>query len=167
MYSSNTIVLRHYAKMLLKNLAGVKALTVRNVVTPSILFSIATIVRYGNFLAVFLITQSKTNISALSLKRYLGVSYPTAWLVKHKLMQTMAEREDQRQLKGRVTTDDAYLDSVTSVGKRGRGAKRLGLCMAAVEADVDSSVRYVHFDLLPDLSAHSIKCWAGKTLQSN
>ncbi len=42
------------------------------------------------FLAMFLITQSKTNISALSLKRYLGTSYPTAWLVKHKLMQTMA-----------------------------------------------------------------------------
>ena len=48
------------------------------------------------FLAMFLITQSKTNISALSLMRFLGVGYPTAWLLKHKLMQTMAEREDQR-----------------------------------------------------------------------
>jgi hypothetical protein len=115
---------------------------------------------------VFLIARSKTNISALSFKRYFGVSYPTPWLVKHKLMQTMAEREDQRQLKDRVTTDDAYLDSVASVGKRGRGAKKAGLCMAAVEADVDSFVRYVHFDLLSDLSADSIICWAGKALQS-
>ena len=105
------------------------------------------------FMAMFLITQSKTNISALSLKRYLGVSYPTAWLIKHKLMQTMAEREDRRQLSGRVVADDAYLGGVTSGGKRGRGAKAGGIFMAAVEASVDSSVRYVRFDPLPDLSA--------------
>jgi hypothetical protein len=39
--------------------------------------------------------------------------------------------------------------------------------MASVEADVDSSVRYVRFDLLPDLSADSVKCWAGKARQRN
>jgi len=44
------------------------------------------------FQAMFLISQSKNNISALELKRQLGVSYPTAWRVKHKLMQMMAER---------------------------------------------------------------------------
>ena len=119
------------------------------------------------FLAMFLMTQSKTNISALSLKRYLGVSYPTAWLIKHKLMKTMAEREDRRQLSGRVVADDAYLGGVTSGGKRGRGAKRGALFMAAVEADVNSSVRYVRFDPLPDLSADSIKCWAKKALHSS
>ncbi len=73
------------------------------------------------FLAMFLITQSKSNISALSLKRYIGVSYPTAWLIKHKLMQTMVEREDNRQLSGHVVADDAYLGGVTSGGKRGHG----------------------------------------------
>jgi hypothetical protein len=99
--------------------------------------------------------------------RYLGVGYPTAWLLKHKLMQTMAEHEDRRQLKGRVIADDAYLGGVTSGGKRGRGAKKGGLFIALVEADVDSSVRYVCFDLLPDLSAGSIKCWAGKALHGS
>jgi ribosomal protein L37AE/L43A len=119
------------------------------------------------FLAMFLMTQSKTNIAALSLKRYLGVGYPTAWLVKHKLMQVMAEREDRRKLNGRVVADDAYLGGVTSGGKRGRGAKQAGLFMAAVEADVDSSVRYVRFDPIPDLSADSIKCWAKKALHGS
>ncbi|OLG36936.1 transposase, partial [Xanthomonas oryzae pv. oryzae] len=33
--------------------------------------------------------QSKTNLSALELMRHLGVSYPTAWRMKHKLMQAM------------------------------------------------------------------------------
>jgi transposase-like protein len=38
------------------------------------------------FLAMQLLTQSKTNVSALELKRQLGVCYRTAWLVKHKLL---------------------------------------------------------------------------------
>jgi hypothetical protein len=66
-----------------------------------------------------LITQSKTNISALLLKRYLGVSYPTAWLVKHKLKQTMSEREDKLQPTGHFIADNVYLGGVTSGGKRG------------------------------------------------
>ncbi len=118
------------------------------------------------YLGMFFISQSKTNISALSLKRMMGVSYPTAWLIKHKLMQTMAEREAGRRLCGRVVADDAYLGGVTSGGKRGRGAKKANLFMAAVETGLDCSVRYVRFDTLPNLSADSIKCWAKKALNS-
>ena len=33
--------------------------------------------------ALSLITQSKNAVSALELKRQLGVTYKTAWLVKH------------------------------------------------------------------------------------
>ena len=116
------------------------------------------------FMAMYFLTQSKTNISALALKRHIGVSYPTAWLVKHKLMQTMAEREDQRQLSGRIVADDAYLGGVTAGGKRGRGAKKEGLFMAAVEVDEDSAVRYIRFDRLPNMNAISIKSWAAKAL---
>jgi nitric oxide synthase oxygenase domain/subunit len=50
---------------------------------------------------MFLISQSKNNIAALELKRQLGVGYPTAWRVKHKLMQVIAEREAGRTLQGR------------------------------------------------------------------
>ena len=118
------------------------------------------------FLGMYFLTQSKTNISALSLKRHMGVSYPTAWLVKHKLMQTMAEREESRQLVGRVVADDAYLGGVTTGGKRGRGAKTPGFFMAAVEVDKNSAVRYVRFDQLTNLNAGSIKSWATKALHS-
>lgn len=119
------------------------------------------------FLAMYFMTQSKTNISALALKRHMGVSYPTAWLVKHKLMQTMAEREDKRQLTGRVVADDAYLGGVTAGGKRGRGAKKAGLFIAAVEVNKDSAVRYVRFDRLESMSANSIKTWATNALHSS
>jgi transposase-like protein len=43
------------------------------------------------FLAMHLITQAKNSVSALELMRHLGVSYPTAWLVKHKLMEVTCE----------------------------------------------------------------------------
>ena len=46
------------------------------------------------FLAMHLLTQSKNNVSALELKRHLGVCYKSAWLMKHKLMEVMRLRED-------------------------------------------------------------------------
>lgn len=45
------------------------------------------------FLALYLLTQTKNNISALELMRHLGVGYSAAWRMKHKLMQAMADRE--------------------------------------------------------------------------
>jgi len=75
------------------------------------------------FLAIYLVSQAKTGLSALALKRHLGVSYPTAWLIHHKLMQAMAEREDRYRLSGAVQLDDAYLGGERSGGKAGRGSE--------------------------------------------
>jgi hypothetical protein len=69
------------------------------------------------FLAMHLITQAKNSVSALELMRHLGVSYPTAWLVKHKLMEVMQLREQDRRLTGRVQIDDAYLGGELSGGQ--------------------------------------------------
>ena len=44
------------------------------------------------FLGLYLLTQTKTGMSALELHRHLGVSHRTAWLVKHKLMAVMFEQ---------------------------------------------------------------------------
>ena len=59
------------------------------------------------FLAMHLMRQAKNNVSALELKRHLGVSYPTAWLIKHKLMEVMFLRDTDRKLTGRIEADDA------------------------------------------------------------
>ena len=62
------------------------------------------------FAAIYHLTQSKGGISSIELARRLGIRQPTAWLVKHKLMRAMAEREAKKpQLQGRVEIDDAYL----------------------------------------------------------
>jgi hypothetical protein len=65
-------------------------------------------------LAIYLVSQAKTGLSALDLKRQLGVSYPTAWL-----MQAMVERDAQYTLSGDVQVDDAYLGGELVGGKAG------------------------------------------------
>jgi uncharacterized membrane protein len=37
-----------------------------------------------------LLSQAKNNVAALELRRQLGVSYPTAWLMKHKIMEAVS-----------------------------------------------------------------------------
>ena len=61
------------------------------------------------FLAIYLVSEAKTGLSALALKRQLGGSYPPAWLLHHKLMQTMSERDALDTLRGTVPVDEAYL----------------------------------------------------------
>jgi hypothetical protein len=53
--------------------------------------------------------SGRDGLSALALKRQLGVSYRTAWLVNHKIMCAMSECEDAHQLTNVVKMDDAYL----------------------------------------------------------
>jgi transposase-like protein len=87
------------------------------------------------FLAIYWISQAKTGLSALALKRHLGVSYRTAWLVHHKLMQAMAERDDRYRLSGDVQVDDAYLGGERTGGKPGRGSENKVPFVAAVALD--------------------------------
>ncbi len=60
-------------------------------------------------LAIFLLSHDKTGLSALALKRHLGTSYRTAWLILQKLMKTMALGDAEQPLTGSVQVDDAYL----------------------------------------------------------
>ncbi len=89
-----------------------------------------------------LLSQSKNNVSALELKRHLGVSYPTAWLLKHKLMEVMTQREQGRILKGCVEIDDAYLGG-EKPGTRGRGSENKVPFVVAVETSPDGQPQRV------------------------
>jgi len=75
------------------------------------------------FMAIHLVTQSKTTISALELKRQLGVSYNTAWSVRHKILQAMKEHNETQPISGTIQLDDAYWGGELRGGKRGRGSE--------------------------------------------
>ena len=115
------------------------------------------------FLAMHLLTQAKNNVSALELKRHLGVRYKCAWLMKHKLLQVMSEREESRQLDGRVEIDDAYLGGALPGGKRGRGSQNKVPFIAAVQTTDTGHPMLVCLKKL-EFTKDALTQWAKKTL---
>lgn len=115
------------------------------------------------FLGMHLLSQSKNSISALELKRHLGVRYKTAWLMKHKLMQVMTVREESRQLSGRVEIDDAYLGGELPGGKSGRGSENKVPFLAAVQTTETGHPLFVCLTKL-EFTKDAIAQWAKKSL---
>jgi transposase-like protein len=118
------------------------------------------------FLAIYLVSQAKTGLSALALKRYLGVSYPSAWLIHHKLMQAMAEREDHYLLAGQVQLDDAYLGGERSGGKAGRGSENKAPFVAAVSVDNEGHPGRVKLTPVSGFTSEAIETWSKSHLQA-
>ena len=115
------------------------------------------------FQAIYLITQNKNNLSALSLKRHLGVAYATAWRVKHKLLEAMRRRESRRLLRGVVFADDAVLGGVHG-GKPGRGSENKAPFVAAVELNDQGHPLHVRFDAIADCTGAALAAWATSAL---
>ena len=116
------------------------------------------------FLAIHLISQAKTGISALALKRDLGVSYPTAWLLHHKINNAMAQQEAVRRLDGAVQLDDAYLGGERSGGKAGRGSENKVPFVAAVALNAVGQPMRLKLDLVQGFTYESISKWAKASL---
>ena len=117
------------------------------------------------FLGMYFMTQSKNAVSALELRRQLGVSYKTAWLMKHKILQTMALREEPRRLDGRVEIDDAYLGGERAGHLNGgRGACNKSAFVAAVQTSDDGKPRYMRLTPIAAFTNETIKAWAAKSL---
>ena len=112
------------------------------------------------FLAVYLMTQSKNAISALELHRQLGVNYNTDWLLKHKLLQVMKERDDERLLEGLVQIDDAYWVGERRGGKRGQGAPGKTPFLAAVQCTQDSRPLRIRLTRIQRFGKQDIGRWA-------
>lgn len=117
------------------------------------------------FLAMYLMTQNKNAVSALALKRQLGVSYKTAWTLKHKLMQAMQLRDESYPLRERVEIDDAYLGGERAGSIHG-GRKAMGKTafIAAVQTDADGKPRYMRLEPVLDFTNAEVARWAKRHL---
>lgn len=106
------------------------------------------------FRGAYLMTTLTPGISAVQLKRQLGLgSYRTAWTMLHKLRRATV-RPGREQLHGKVEVDDTYVG-----GKEedvvGRKVETKTPVVAAVEARGRASGR-VRLRALPDVSAASL-----------
>jgi len=59
------------------------------------------------FEAIFLITATRSGVSAKQLERTLGVTYKTAWRMFHQIRSMMGD--DGKDLSGEVEVDEAYI----------------------------------------------------------
>ena len=98
----------------------------------------------------------------MDLKRQLGVSYNSTWVVKHKLMQAMRERDDSQPLRGIVELDDAYLGGG---GKRGRGAARKSPILAAARVSADGRPERLRLSPVSGFRRRAVEAWARQPLQ--
>jgi len=118
------------------------------------------------FLAIYLISQAKTGLSALALKRQLGVSYPTAWLIQQKLMQAMVERDARYTLDGDIQVDDAYLGGELAGGKAGRGSENKVPFVAALSLNPEGQPKSIKMAPIPGFTRKAIANWAQDNLSS-
>jgi transposase-like protein len=119
------------------------------------------------FLAIHLITQAKTGLSALALKRQIGVSYNTAWSMKHTIMQVMKERDDSKPLSGTIQLDDVYWGGERRGGKRGRGSANKVSFVAAVSLNKEGHPMAINMNVLKGFRLTEISRWAKQHVQAN
>ncbi len=116
------------------------------------------------FLALHLLTVSKTGLSAMELHRQLGVNYNTAWMVKHKLLQAMKEADDRHPLHGIIQLDDAYWGGERRGGKRGRGAAGKTPFVAAVALNEVGHPIAMRMTVVSGFKTKEIGAWAQRHL---
>lgn len=112
------------------------------------------------FLGMYLVSQAKTGISALELRRQLGVSYNTAWAMKQKIMHVMKTRDDEKKLEGLIQLDDVYWGGAKGGGKRGRGSPNKVPFVAAVSLNEDSHPISMNMNVVDGFKTKEIKAWA-------
>jgi len=104
------------------------------------------------FAAAWQLTTQKNGISALGLKRVLGLgSYQTAWAMLHRYRRAMI-RPGRERLIGDVEVDESSFGGVRP-GKRGRGAAGKVLVAIAVERRSPKGFGRTRMQIIPDATA--------------
>ena len=86
--------------------------------------------------AAWYVTNQKLGVSALGLKRVLGLgSYETAWTMLHRLRRAMVRRE-RDLLKGEVEVDETYLAISEREKPRARGKSNTSKILVAIGVEI-------------------------------
>ena len=128
-------------------------------VTAGTLFASTKLPLTKWFLAIYRLTQTKTGMAALPLSRELGVKYDTAWAMKHKIMQAMQHRDQDKCLEGRIEMDDAYLGG-EHAGTPGRGSPNKTPFIAVVETDQNQKPQRIQLRIVPGFRKRAIADYA-------
>ncbi len=100
------------------------------------------------FYAVFLMSTTRTGISAKQLERELGVTYKTAWRMFTKIREMMAE--GHATFSGAIEADETYIGGKRP-GKPGRGAAGKTIVFGMVERGGKA-----YTEVTPDVKANTL-----------
>jgi transposase-like protein len=86
------------------------------------------------FFAILLLCEAKKSMSALQLKRTMGVSYKTAWYMCHRIREAMKD-PNALPLTGTVEVDETYLGGRTKGlgGGRGKNMRNKKMILGALQ----------------------------------
>jgi transposase-like protein len=107
------------------------------------------------FAAAWQMTSQKHGISALGLKRVLGLgSYQTAWAMLHRFRVAMV-RPGRERLAGRVEVDETYVGGHEdwAIGRQTETKSRVAI---AVEAHEPKAIGRIRLQRVPDVSKASL-----------
>jgi len=105
------------------------------------------------FYAVYLFTTTRHGVPAKELQRQLGVSYPTAWRMAHKIREHMGKTDGDRPLSGHIEADEAFIGGVRP-GPRGRAAKGKTIVFGMLERHGDVMTKIVPNTTKETLQGH-------------
>jgi transposase-like protein len=95
-------------------------------VTAGTIFHKTRVPLTGWFWAIYRLSHDKKGISAMQLKKEIGVSYQTAWLLLHKLRKAMADRDRGYKLGGLIEADEGYVGGREEGAEWARGREQIG-----------------------------------------
>ncbi|MBU2519197.1 MAG: IS1595 family transposase [Proteobacteria bacterium] len=94
------------------------------------------------FYAIYLFCTTRHGVPAKELERQLGVSYPTAFRMAHKIREYMGKVDGEPPLTGHVEIDETYVGGKRP-GKRGRGAAGKACVFGMLEREGDLYTKVV------------------------
>ena len=113
------------------------------------------------FIAIYLMCESKKGVSALQLKRTLGVAYQTAWHLSHRIRAAMANDP----LEGPVLFGVVEADETLVGGKARKGAPALSnKTWVAGAIQRDGQVR---IERIPNVRRRTLHGFIGRTVRND
>ena len=113
------------------------------------------------FWSIYLFSNDKRGYSALSLQNTIGVSYPTAWHMLHKIRAAMSDRDQQYKLLGFVQLDDAFFGGPD--GLQGRGTEKTPVYVA-VSTDEKGKPQFAKMGVVDIVNNHTAQEFITKAI---
>lgn len=119
-------------------------------------------------LAAYLVTVDKRGMSALHLRKQLGIGYEAAWAMLHKFRAAMVA-PDRTRLSGTVEVDETYVGSKKRGRPDGEAPEKM-LVIGAVEVRLDARTGRHHpgrarFRLIERRSADELILFVAETVE--